>query len=346
METKANETHRVLRFSLWSDGRTTLGQPVTTTTYKELMDEFCHADLLGFYGVWVSEHHGFDDGYLPAPFTFLAHIAARAEHLHLGTNLLLLPLWPVRLIAEETAVLDVLSEGRFTLGVGLGYVQHEFAAFGVPRSQRKKRMEEAIPYLRAAFRGEHVPDGYNGAPLPVTPQPAQGARLPIYMGANTEVALDRVARLADGFLASGFLSDAPEQEVVNQWHILQSHLKKYGRDSTSFPIVLSTHLWVSDDPERDWVTLLAPSMAYRQYVYAKMGTDVGKAMPAEPDPKSFKREHFLVDTPDNVVKRLQDLQAQVPFSELCFWSHPPGVPHQAVVENLERIARHVLPAFK
>ncbi len=121
-----------LRFSLWVDGRTTRGQAVTTTTYSELMEEIIFAEQLGFDGVWTTEHHGFDDGYLPAPFTFLASVAARTRKMRLGTNVLLLPLWPIRLIAEEAAVLDVLSGGRLTLGVGLGYVQHEFAAWCGP----------------------------------------------------------------------------------------------------------------------------------------------------------------------------------------------------------------------
>jgi alkanesulfonate monooxygenase SsuD/methylene tetrahydromethanopterin reductase-like flavin-dependent oxidoreductase (luciferase family) len=344
MQTKPNEKHDVARFSLWNDGRTTLGRPVTTRDYAELMNEFVLADQFGFYGAWASEHHGFADAYLPAPFTFLAHVAARAEHLRLGTNLLLLPLWPIRLLAEEAAVLDVLSAGRFTLGVGLGYIPHEFAAFGVPLSQRKKRMEAGIPYLRAAFKGERVPDGYKGAALPVTPQPTQGARLPIYMGANADVALDRVARLADGFLAAANVD--PVQTLTSQWNVLRARLQNYGRDVTAFPIVVGTHLWVSDDPERDWATLIAPAVAYQQGVYAQMSVEPGQPQPPMPDPKSFKRTDFLVDTPDNVVRRIQELQMQVPITEICFWSHPLGVAHEAVMANLERLARHVLPVFK
>jgi alkanesulfonate monooxygenase SsuD/methylene tetrahydromethanopterin reductase-like flavin-dependent oxidoreductase (luciferase family) len=343
VETNLHEKREPLRFSLWSDGRTTVGQPVTVRTYGELLDEFVHADQLGFHGVWVSEHHAFEDGYLPAPFTFLAHIAACTKHLHLGTNLLLLPLWPIRLIAEETAVLDLLSAGRFTLGVGLGYVPHEFAAFGISRSLRGKRMEAGVSYLRAAFRGECVPDGEHGPLLPVTPQPAQGAHLPIYMGANTEKALERVARLADGFLAAANVDFA--QTVASQWDLLRPYLEKYGRNATSFPLVVGMHLWVSDDPERDWATLLAPAVAYQQGIYARMGTDPGQPLPPMPDPRSFQRTSFLVDTPDNVIKRIQALRTQIPFTEICFWSHPPGVPHEAVVMSLERLARSVLPVF-
>src|SRR5260370_2365071 len=177
-----------LRFSLWTDGRTTRGQPVTATTYQELAEEVVFAEQLGFDGVWSTEHHGFVDGYLPAPFTFLSYIEARTQKMRLGTNISLFPLLPIRLLAEEVAVLDILSNGRFTLGLGLGYVQHEFAAFGVDRKERKNRMDAGISYLRTAFRVAPLAVGYEGDSLPVTPPPVQGEQLHIYMAATTEPA--------------------------------------------------------------------------------------------------------------------------------------------------------------
>ena len=147
-----------LRFSLWTDGRTTRGQPVTATTYQELAEEVVFAEQLGFDGVWSTEHHGFVDGDLPAPFAFLSSIAARTQKMRVGTTITLFPLWPIRFLAEEVAVLDLLSHGRFTLGLGLGYVQHEFAAFAVDRKQRKKRMEAGISYLRTAFSMGEIED--------------------------------------------------------------------------------------------------------------------------------------------------------------------------------------------
>ncbi|HEY4384522.1 MAG TPA: LLM class flavin-dependent oxidoreductase [Ktedonobacteraceae bacterium] len=333
-----------LRFSLWTDGRTTRGQPVTATTYQELAEEVAFAEQLGFDGVWDTEHHGFVDGYLPAPFTFLSSMAARTQKMRLGTNVVLLPLWPIRLLAEEAAVLDVLSDGRFTLGLGLGYVQHEFAAFGVDRKERKKRMEAGISYLRAAFKGELVADGYKGAGLPVTPRPVQGERLPIYMGGGSEAALDRVARLADGFLAAA--NYHPLNELAAQWTILKPLLGKYNRNIASFPIVASTHLWVSNDPDRDWTTMLAPALAYQFDVYARMGTDAGQPTPAAIDPRKFPRQDILIGTPDTIIKRIQELQKSAPLTELCFWSHPPGIPHDAVMVHLERIAKRIMPAFK
>lgn len=339
----ADEARGALRFSLWCDFRPAPGRPATVTTYGELLDEIVLAEQLGFHGIWASEHHGVDDSYLPAPFTALAAVAGRTRRLTLGTNVLLLPLWPIRLIAEEAAVLDLISEGRLILGLGLGYVQHEFAAFGVSRRRRRALMEAGITYLRAAFSGEGVPDGVDGAKLPVTPLPAQGGKLPIYIGGGAEPALDRAARVSDGFLASNDM--APLAELISLWNMLRPRLEAYGRDVASFPFVAGTYLWVSDDPERDWATLLAPAIAYQSWKYDVWGTDNDQPVPARPDPGSLQRGNLLIGTPDEVVARIGAIQARVPLTEICFWSHLPGIPHDAAAANLERIARHVLPAF-
>jgi alkanesulfonate monooxygenase SsuD/methylene tetrahydromethanopterin reductase-like flavin-dependent oxidoreductase (luciferase family) len=307
------------------------------------MEEIVLSEALGFHGIWVSEHHGLGDAYLPAPFTVLGAIAARTRRLRLGTNILLLPLWPIRLVAEQTAVLDLISEGRVNLGLGLGYAEHEFAAFGLPRSQRRARMEAGIPYLRAAFRGEGVPDGPHGTTLPVAPLPAQGEALPIYLAGEAAPALERAARLGDGFLAAANFD--VQHELPAQWRVLRPYLEMHGRDVASFPIVASTQLWVSDDPERDFAEWLAPAIAYQAGVYEIIGTDHGLPRPNPPSASAYRRSDFLIGTPDEVIAGIKTLQSTVPVSEICFWSHLPGVPHDAAAANLERLARHVLPAF-
>lgn len=251
--------------------------------------------------------------------------------------------WSLRLLAEEAAVLDVLSEGRLSLGVGLGYVQHEFAAFGVDRHKRRERMEASIRYLRTAFQGGRVLDGYQGTPLPVTPQPAQNGHLPIYMGETSEAALERVARLADGLLAE--INVDPVRALTDQWNKLKPYLEMHGREITSFPVVASMRMWVSDDPERDWETILAPALAYQAGVYARMGTDAGHPQPPNIDPHTLRRTGLLIDTPEKVVDMIQQMQASAPLTEICFWSHLPGVSHEAVMAHLERVSKHVLPPF-
>jgi alkanesulfonate monooxygenase SsuD/methylene tetrahydromethanopterin reductase-like flavin-dependent oxidoreductase (luciferase family) len=222
-------------------------------------------------------------------------------------------------------------------------VEHEFAAFGIPRSHRRRRMETGIEYLRRAFRGEPLDDGPAGSPLPLAPLPAQGARLPIYLAGEAEPALDRAARLGDGFLAAANLSAIEETAAL--WTILSSRLEAYGRDPRTFPFVASAHLWVSDDPERDWQEFLAPAIAYQMAVYDRIGTDAGQPVSQPLGPEAYRREHFMVGTADEVAGQIRTLLSIAPLSELCFWYRLPGVPREAARANLRRIAQDILPLF-
>ena len=92
--------------------------------------------------------------------------------------------------------------------------------------------------------------------------------------------------------------------------------------------------------------MLAPAMEYQINVYSQMGTDAGQPIPAATDPRTLPRQDILIGTPDTIIKRIQRLQTKVPLTELCFWSHPPGIPHEAIMAHLERIAKQIMPAIK
>src|SRR3954453_16699104 len=98
--------------------------------YARVLDRIGEAERLGLDSVWLSEHHLFEDGYLPQPLTFAAAIASRTSRMRIGTPVLLAPLRPAVQIAEEAAIVDLVSEGRLELGLGSGYLPDEFAAFG------------------------------------------------------------------------------------------------------------------------------------------------------------------------------------------------------------------------
>jgi len=130
--------------------------------YASLMDQIAFADELGFDSIWLTEHHFVEDGYTPSPVPLMAAIAARTKRVQISTDILILPLYhPVKL-AEDIATVDVLSNGRAMLGVGSGYRDAEFAAFGTSRKERASRMEEGVAVLRGcwadgpfSFAGRH-----------------------------------------------------------------------------------------------------------------------------------------------------------------------------------------------
>jgi alkanesulfonate monooxygenase SsuD/methylene tetrahydromethanopterin reductase-like flavin-dependent oxidoreductase (luciferase family) len=192
-------------FGLWYDFRNPEPWQIDFEQfYAERLDQIERAETMGFDSVWLTEHHFCDDGYTPSPLVIHAAIAARTQRMRLGTNLMLLPIAdPVR-IAEDAATLSLISGGRFDLGVGIGYRQMEFDQFGRKISHRPSLVEEGIEILRRAWSGESV--NFEGkrftvGDFKITPQPKTAPKL--FLGGMAPPAIDRAARIADGFLCTG-----------------------------------------------------------------------------------------------------------------------------------------------
>ena len=182
-------------FGLWYDFRQKLPLGDYARFYAECLEEIEEAETLGFTGVWLSEHHFMDDGYLPSPLVVAAAIAASTSTMTIGTNVLLLPMHHPLRVAEDAAVADLVSGGRFVLGVGQGYVQHEFETLGFRRKFRPSLFEEGIEVIRHALEDGRT--GFDGKrwrfeDLPFEPRPKE--KLPIFVGAFADPAIDRAAR--------------------------------------------------------------------------------------------------------------------------------------------------------
>ncbi len=152
--------------------------------YREALTEVVRGEELGFDSVWIAEHHSVRDHYWPSPLQALTGFATRTSRLTLGANVLIFPFYhPVRL-AEEVALLDVISGGRVVAGMAIGYKPDEFALYGAALEKRGARFEEGLALMKAlwtgdgvTFRGRHftVEDGLI-EPKPVTkPHPRSGS---------------------------------------------------------------------------------------------------------------------------------------------------------------------------
>jgi alkanesulfonate monooxygenase SsuD/methylene tetrahydromethanopterin reductase-like flavin-dependent oxidoreductase (luciferase family) len=144
-----------VRYSIFSVVDNDAAGPRSTPAfYQQLLREMERAEALGFWGYFVAEHHFHEYGVVPSPPVLLAVAAERTSRLRLGTAVATLPFHdPVR-VAEDYAMLDVLSGGRLALGVGSGYLAHEFDGFGVGPWEKRARFDEALVVLEAAWSGE------------------------------------------------------------------------------------------------------------------------------------------------------------------------------------------------
>ena len=122
--------------------------------YRDIIELSLLAETLGFDSVWVSEHHGAGDGYLPSLLPMLGALAAATERVQLGTGVVLTPFHHPLRLAEDAAVVDQISEGRLILGLGLGWREEEFRMFDIPIRERVRRTSETVEILRKAWTGE------------------------------------------------------------------------------------------------------------------------------------------------------------------------------------------------
>jgi alkanesulfonate monooxygenase SsuD/methylene tetrahydromethanopterin reductase-like flavin-dependent oxidoreductase (luciferase family) len=137
-----------------------LDQTGPAERYRLLTEQVLHAERMGFDAAWIAQHHfDADEGGLPAPLVFLASLAARTRSIRLGTGIITLSLENALRVAEDTAVLDLLSEGRLEIGLGSGGSAAAYTAFGLESSARGIIYGEKLDLLLRAWRGDPLEGG-------------------------------------------------------------------------------------------------------------------------------------------------------------------------------------------
>ncbi|HEV7680372.1 MAG TPA: LLM class flavin-dependent oxidoreductase [Candidatus Dormibacteraeota bacterium] len=233
--------------------------------HAQALEQCAYADSHGIDHVQLSEHHGSDDSYCPSPLILAAAIAARTAHMRLLIAALVLPLHdPVR-VAEDVAVLDVISGGRVELACAPGYREAEYAMFAIDPAERWTRTDEGLRVLRAAWTGE--PMQYRGAPLDVWPRPLQRPHPPLYVAGRTLAAARRAAALADGML--------PASADPRLHQAFLAERERLGLSSGRWYTPGTTHaVIVTEDPERTWAQL-APHALHDARTYSGWAAAAG-----------------------------------------------------------------------
>jgi alkanesulfonate monooxygenase SsuD/methylene tetrahydromethanopterin reductase-like flavin-dependent oxidoreductase (luciferase family) len=287
-----------------------------------------------FAGVSLSEHHFVDDAYLPSVLAMACAVAARTERVGIATNILQLPLHHPLRVAEDSLVADVLSGGRFRLGVANGYREQEFAGFGTSTRDRRTRMEEAIAVLRGAFSDE--PFSFDGEhwsfpELKVSPPPVKPGGPQIWMGGTHAAALDRAARLGDGFMAS------TNDEVVGYLEACERNGVPVDQRRT----MRTAWAVVDPDPERA-LHDLGPFMLHQVNEYIEYGF---LKVPRFEDPQVLVDQGFytFVDAAGAIAYFGEAAEAGV--QEIHLFGLVPGEPVESGTKRLAYVAEHVAPAL-
>ena len=165
-----------------------------TRRWQDILEAGQLAEEVGFDGLFLPEHHMMDDGYVPAPLVGLGALAAVTKRVDLGTTIMLLPFYNPVQVAEHAAMVDVISDGRMILGVGVGNFEPEFELFGRTSKDQTKLFEESITIVRRLWAGEDVEhkSEYFDVKGRIRPLPKDGGRL--WMGAMSFPGVRRAAR--------------------------------------------------------------------------------------------------------------------------------------------------------
>ena len=335
-----------MRFGLLTDFRNPpQSGRASAEVYADIIDHMVWAESLGFEDAYFLEHHFTGDGYIPSPLIAATAVAARTRKMSVSTNIAILPLYdPVRL-AEDGAVLDVISNGRLDLGVGLGYRPEEYAGYGIDLKTRASRANEALEIIRRLWQGEKVT--FHGKHFhidgaQVTPRPVQQPNPPLWVGGFGPAAVRRAAKYGDGYIGPA------NKRMVDMY---REELRKVGKDPAKARVTGGLHgvpwLVVSSDPERDF-NLFAPGVMYWYNAYAKWfeGTDTNFWQHVDSADDLKRRKLITVVTPDEAVKRIKAAIAEVPLESFVFAIAPPGLPVSKVRDNIELFAKQVMPHFQ
>lgn len=217
--------------------------------YRAAMDMCEWADDIGFNCIGLGEHHASDDGYLPSPVPFAAAIASRTNRITIRPNVLLAPLYEPVKLAEDLAVVQLISNNRLQVVIGAGYRPYEFQMFGQHRDNRKALYLKTFEVLRKAWAGDEFE--HEGRLVTVRPLPEKNP--PLLLGGAHPAVAKRAAHIADGYYPPG----------GENWDIFRNERLALGKSDpgvSSLPLG-PIYVHVSDNPDRDWQTI-APHAAH------------------------------------------------------------------------------------
>ncbi len=314
--------------------------------YDETIRLAIDAERLGFSSVWTTEHHFVDDGYMPSLAVVSGAIAAVTSSIEIATGVILAPLHhPIRL-AEDAATVSLLSGGRFTLGLGLGWSGIEFEALGADMRTRGRAMDEILTILPRAWSGDvfrHEGRVYSLPELAVRPAPS--SKIDVLVGGGAEAAIRRAARFADGIFAN-----VPVEQFLQQLDWIRDECDRVGRDLADLRIVHYSVMLPGGSEAEAWERY-TEHLWQMMWKYSDMEASAGRYGPPPSAPeltteqrgKLFGRA-TVAGTGEQVVEYLLDIRERagvpVEFAARSFLS---TLPYEDQVELMERLATEVAP---
>lgn len=328
----------------------------------EQMEILQAAEDLGFDSVWPAEHHFSEYGYCVSAGLMLAALTRTTKRIRLGTGIVVLPFQnPIR-VAEEYALLDLMSDGRVDFGIGRGYQPHEFRGYGVDQTKSRGIFNEAIEVILQAWTRERVE--YSGVhfeihDVPVRPKPLQKPHPPVWMAALSPESFVQAGRKGFNLLCApvfGFGGSSGAENLQNY----RDALRKEGHDPATKQIAALCMIYVAPTAEEAARDFSDPVIWY----YRTFSKYIAPP-PGEPPVKGYEPYVGVRDlaaavtweqlqqvgavicgTPEQCVKRIGQMQETLGFTKLLCWTRLGGLDHRKVIRSMELMQNHVIPQFR
>jgi alkanesulfonate monooxygenase SsuD/methylene tetrahydromethanopterin reductase-like flavin-dependent oxidoreductase (luciferase family) len=290
----------VLQFFSWT------GRVALETVYARAFERIAIMDEGGYDAVWLAEHHFSTYSVCPSTTLMGAHVAARTKRLRIGTAVTLAALYQPLRLAEELALLDVLSNGRLAWGAGRGFDPREFRAFAVPVEESAARMQECVEIVLAAWSDEkltHRGRHFEFSDVQVLPKPLQRPHPPVWLAASSPEAVVRAAKKGFSILQDPHSSHA---EIGRKRALYRETLEASGHAFAGRELPIARLLAVAPtDREAEEVARAGAQWTVGSYA-GPMG-DVS----AEARIESYVRDVVLHGSPEKVLDRIAELRETI-----------------------------------
>ena len=332
------------QFGLVVRGQAEQGEDISRR-FQETLAIVRLADRLGFDSITKTAHYSAYPFQMLQLVPMLARLAAETSRLRLNAGVLLLPLLSPLHVAEEFATLDVISGGKMILGVGLGYRDVEFKAFGVPRTQRARRFEANLVAVRRLWTEDKVSmkaDHFELDDASCLPKPLQRPHPPIWVGANADRAVERAARLGDCWYIG------PGVEIATVERQMELYRRALDAAGKPFPAELPMRREVFVAKTRaEAIRLCAPYLGAKYKAYHSWGQE----LPADDsgfdqDFESLIGDRFLIGSPDEVAEQILAIHRRLGVNHLVMSTEWAGMPESLAIETIDMIAKELFPRVK
>ncbi len=320
--------------------------------FEETIEQIALADELGFDYAWVAEHHFSNYGLSTNPLLLIAHASAVAPRIRFSQGVIVTPFWHPLRLAEDVAVVDILTRGRLDLGLGRGYQAMEFHGLNVPLEESRAIFQEQLALMKKAWTEDDFTfqGRYYQVPRPTTllPKPLQRPHPPIWVATLSLTTLDWIA--ANGYQAL-ITGNRMTWDEIAAWRDRFLTLRAAaGHRTDDARIGVLRHIYVADNEAEAraavWQTRWQSRVSHHLGMDdepIRAGRNLASPLADEPDDEAWW-ERLIYGTPERCIAQLRR-DAEAGITDVLGWFDVGGLPHEQVVRSLRLFAQEVLPAL-